>query len=84
MNKLKNGRTPLKTIHDVNQYFDYQWSLYKGLNVEKVMDQLPESIRSDVLFSRYQDAIETSLIFRESTEQIDVALASSIFKKFRI
>ena len=48
------------------------------------MQSLPESIRSDVLLSRYQDTIETSLIFRESTGQIDVALASSIFKKCKI
>lgn len=84
MNKLKNGRTPLKTIHDVNQYFDYQWSLYKGLNVEKSIEQLPDSIKSDVLISRYQDTVETSLLFRENTGQIDVALAASIFKKFKI
>jgi hypothetical protein len=53
MNKLKNGRTPQKTLVDVNNYFDYQWSLYKGLDVEKVMDSLPDSIKSDVLLSRY-------------------------------
>ena len=41
MGKLKNGRTPLKTIVDVNHFFDYQWSLYKGLNVEQVLEQLP-------------------------------------------
>lgn len=28
MSKLKNGMTPLKTLVDVDQYFDYQWSLY--------------------------------------------------------
>ena len=67
MSKIKNGRTPLKTIVDVNHYFDHQWSLYKGLDVETAMDQLPESIKSDVLLSRYQDTVETSLIFREST-----------------
>ena len=67
MNKLKNGRTPFKTLVDVNNYFDYQWSLNKGLNIDKVMEQLPDSIKSDVLISRYQDTVETSLIFREST-----------------
>ena len=34
VNKLRSGRTPHKTLVDVNQYFDYQWSLYKGLDVE--------------------------------------------------
>ena len=37
-----------------------------------------------MLISRYQDTVETSLIFRESGGQIDVALAASIFKKFKI
>lgn len=37
VNKLKNGRTPLKTLVDVNAYFDYQWSLYKGLDVEQAV-----------------------------------------------
>ena len=84
VNKLKNGRTPLKTLVDVNAYFDYQWSLYKGLNVELAIQKLPDSIKSDMLISRYQDTVETSLIFRESTGQIDVALTASIFKKFKI
>ena len=37
-----------------------------------------------MLISRYSDTVETSLIFREGTGQIDVALTASIFKKFKI
>jgi len=37
-----------------------------------------------MLITRYQDAVETSLVFRDSTGEIDVALTASIFKKFKI
>ena len=84
MSKIKNGKTPQKTLLDVNLYFDYQWSLYKGLNVDEMMAHMPEVIKSDILLSRYQDTVETSLLFRESTGQIDVAMAGSIFKKMKI
>jgi len=37
-----------------------------------------------MLIARYQDAVETSLVFREGAGQIDAALTVSIFKKFKI
>ena len=67
MGKIKNGKTPQKTLLDVNLYFDYQWSVYKGLNIDEMMAHMPEVIKSDILLSRYQDTVETSLLFREAT-----------------
>ena len=84
MGKIKNGKTPQKTLLDVNLYFDYQWSLYKGLDIDEMTAHMPEVIKSDILLSRYQDTVESSLLFREEKGQIDVAMAGSIFKKMKI
>ena len=84
MHKIKNGKTPAKVLQDVNHYFDQRWSLYKGLDIDTVMKQLPDSIRSDVLLSRYQDAVESSPIFRENQGNLDIAMAISIFKKLKV
>ena len=45
---------------------------------------MPEVIKSDILLSRYQESVESSLLFREVTGNIDVAMAGSIFKKMEI
>ena len=84
MSKIKNGKTPQKTLLDVNLYFDYQWSVYKGLNIYEMIAHMPEVIKSDILLSRYQESVESSLLFREVTGNIDVAMAGSIFKKMEI
>ena len=44
------------------------------------MSNIPNSIKSDLMFSRFQEAIEESLLFRRPDFTLDIPLAASIFK----
>lgn len=84
MQKLKNDKIPDKLVKSVNSYFDYEWSSQKGFDELDLMSELPSSIRADIMLIRYQDIIESSLIFRENEGKIDIALTNSIFRLLKI
>jgi hypothetical protein len=44
------------------------------------MSDLPQCIRADILLCKYQEAIESSIIFKDDSGAIDVSLTNSIFK----
>lgn len=66
MGKLRNAQNiPNTLITEVNHYFDYQWNLMRGLDERELFDHIPQSCRSDILLSRFSEAIEKSLLFRD-------------------
>ena len=68
-------------VSSINEYFDYIWGNENGGSVEELfISDLPQCIRSDILLCKYQDAIESSLIFKDDSGAVDVSLSNSIIK----
>ena len=65
MSKLNKNETPSHIIQNINNYYDYIWAHSKGHNEEHFIRELPDSIRSDIMLSRYSEAIENSLVFKD-------------------
>jgi 2-C-methyl-D-erythritol 4-phosphate cytidylyltransferase len=45
---------------------------------ELFISDLPQCIKSDILLCKYQEAIESSLIFKDDSGAVDVSLSNSI------
>ena len=84
VSKIKNGKVPIKLIHSVREYFDYQWSLNKGIDLNQMKKSLPPSIISDLTISQYSESVANCLLFCDQNGEIDVALANSVFKRIEI
>lgn len=67
-------------MKSVTSYMEYDVSLYDGWEAGYFFANIPNSIKSDLMFSRFQEAIEESLLFRKSDFTLDIPLASSVFK----
>jgi hypothetical protein len=81
LGSMKEQRTLMSSI---NEYFDYIWGHEQGSMGEEFMLDLPQGVTSDILLCRYQEAIESSLIFKDDTGAIDVSLTNSIVKLMEI
>ena len=71
-------------MSSINEYFDYIWGHEQGPMGEEFMSDLPQGIRSDILLCKYQEAIESSLIFKDDSGAIDVSLTNSIMKLMEV
>jgi hypothetical protein len=66
-------------VSSINEYFDYIWGNEQGGSIEEqFLSDLPQCIRSDIMLCKYQEAIESSLIFKDDSGAVDVSLANSI------
>lgn len=82
--KLKNEHIPESLVQHVDQYFEYEWAASQGFEEDVLMKELPTSIQSDIMLSRYQDMIEGCLLFREKDGRIDIAMTNSIFRLMKV
>ena len=70
-------------VSSINEYFDYIWGNEQGGSVsieELFIGELPLCIRADILLCKHQEAIESSLIFKDDSGAVDVSLCNSIIK----
>jgi hypothetical protein len=68
-------------VSSINEYFDYIWGSQQGGSVEALfLNDIPQCIKSDILLCKYQEAIESSLIFKDDSGAVDVSLSNSIIK----
>lgn len=72
-------------VRSINEYFDYIWGHEEAGSIEELfIGDLPQSIKSDILLCKYQEAIESSLIFKDDSGAVDVSLCNSIIKLMEI
>jgi hypothetical protein len=64
----------------VRGFFDFMWYNNRGISFNEVCQNLPISISADLSLAIYKEAIERSLIFCDSTGEIDMPLVISVFK----
>jgi hypothetical protein len=84
MQRLDSMKEQKALMSSINEYFDYIWGHEQGSMGEEFMSDLPQGIRSDILLCKYQEAIESSLIFKDDSGAIDVSLTNSIMKLMEV
>jgi hypothetical protein len=78
MSSLNKEAVPKEMISKIKNYFNFVWTNSKGINYSEFLGGLPPCLNSDILFSRYSEAIKNSIIFKNKFDQIDTALTNSI------
>ena len=78
MSSLKKDTVSNKLIQKIKDYFDYVWANSKGISYDEILGDLPSCLNADILFARYSEAINNSIIFKDEENEIDVALTNSI------
>jgi hypothetical protein len=79
MQRLGPMKDNKSLVSSINEYFDYIWGNEQGGSIEEqFLSDLPQCIRSDIMLCKYQEAIESSLIFKDDSGAVDVSLANSI------
>lgn len=81
MSSLNKESVPKRLIEKIKDYFDYVWTSSKGISYSEFLNELPKCLNADILSSRYTEAIENSLIFKDAYEKVDHALANSILTR---
>jgi hypothetical protein len=66
------------TKSSINDYFNYIWGKDLDIYEEELLQDLPMAMKTDLLFCRYQQAIEDGLIFKDDTGAIDLSVTNSI------
>ena len=59
-------------------------AIYDGLDEQQFLAELPFSIKSDILLSRFSKAIEKSILFKDEMDNIDITLSNSAFSLMKI
>jgi hypothetical protein len=59
-------------------------AIYDGLDEQQFLAELPFSIKSDILLSRFSKAIEKSIFFKDEMDNIDITLSNSAFSLMKI
>ena len=80
LTKIDNGKVTENTTESVRGFFDFMWYNNRGISFDKVCQNLPVSISADLSIAIHKEAIERSLIFCDSTGEIDMPLVISVFK----
>ena len=84
MQRLDSMKEQKALMSSINEYFDYIWGHEQGSMGEEFMSDLPQGTKSDILLCKYQEAIESSLIFKDDSGAIDVSLTNSIVKLMEV
>jgi hypothetical protein len=84
LEKIKNGKVADKVINNVRIFFDYIWFRHRGVDFSDLRKTLPASLSTDISLNIYENAIERSLLFCDSSGQIDIPLAVSVFKQVEV
>eukprot|EP00357_Protocruzia_adherens_P001203 CAMPEP_0115029576 /NCGR_PEP_ID=MMETSP0216-20121206/37099_1 /TAXON_ID=223996 /ORGANISM="Protocruzia adherens, Strain Boccale" /LENGTH=919 /DNA_ID=CAMNT_0002406219 /DNA_START=122 /DNA_END=2880 /DNA_ORIENTATION=- len=68
-------------IKKIRSYFDAIWEKNKGYDELAILSEMPDQLKSDILFFRYQIAIRRSEFFKQpDSDEIDRALTNSILR----
>jgi len=82
-NYAKNIVINLKSsasLEAIDHYYSYLWDNSVGLNENEILNFLPPSIRSDLLYQRYEKIIDRSPFFRVPSSGVDIPLICSILQ----
>jgi voltage-gated potassium channel Kch len=71
---LRSWRAPEPVHERVSDYFDYVWARYHGVPDRRLLADLPESIRVDVLRHVAAGGLESFALFREAPESLQSQL----------
>ncbi len=72
---LKNRKVPQELTRQVRDYHDYVWARYRGISAREALQDLPDSIRLDVLAHLAGDLTRHVPLFRECSRPLrDVLL----------
>jgi hypothetical protein len=55
----------------VRLYFNYVWSTEMGLDSNKILDEVPTNLKSDIRISRYRNILLNSSLFISEKGSID-------------
>lgn len=65
MSMIPKEKIPDSVLHKISIYYDYLWAKSQGFNEEtEILAEIPLQIKYDLYISRYAEAIENSLIFK--------------------
>lgn len=82
--KISNGITPEQVIMNVDEYFEYHKAMYDGLDEEQFLAELPHTLKTDILLSRFSEAITKGVLFLDDDEYIDIPLMVSVLKVMKL
>ena len=77
---LKVDVVPKKLMQNIKDYFDFEWSNSHGIPASSLLNRLPSWISTDILTSRYSNAIDNLIILRNIDNKIDVPFTNSVFR----
>ena len=85
MTSLKIDVVPKKLISNIKDYFDFTWANSNGIPIDELSSNLPSCIKTDIISSRYSNAIHNWILFKNIINQIDLPFANSLITslKFR-
>ena len=64
----------------IEDYYNYIWHDSQGLTEDKILKELPHSIKSAVQIFRYSKAIMASQVFKDANSAVDYKIVLSIFR----
>ena len=71
---LRARQVPAHLGNRVHNYYEYLWAQHKGLNEQAVLQDLPESLRLDIMLHLARDVLEQVPLFRHCTPVLRNAL----------
>ena len=61
---LRSRQVPAHLGNQVHNYYEYLWSNHQGLNEGKLLDDLPESLRMEIMLHLASDVLEKVPLFK--------------------
>eukprot|EP00050_Salpingoeca_kvevrii_P000007 m.139823 g.139823 ORF g.139823 m.139823 type:complete len:647 (-) comp10002_c0_seq1:152-2092(-) len=75
---MKKRRIDPATQDEVKRWFDYNWERYRTVDEQKMLDYMPDKLRSDLTFFSHVDVLRRVKIFKDCSEFVLRELALSL------
>ena len=75
---LRTRELPPELYDQIQDYHDYIWDRYRGVNAKEFFSDLPDSLRLEVLFHLTADLIDRVPLFRHADEAMRNALLMAL------
>ena len=78
---MRNRQVPARLTDQVRDYYDYVWARYRGMDSQKMLDDLPDPVRLDVLAHLARDLTDRAPLFRECSPPLRNVLLMALKPK---
>ena len=78
---LRNRKVPDKINERVSNYYEYRWAHHRGLEEQKIFNDLPEPLRLELMIQLTKDLLEKVPLFKYSSENLKNVLLLALKAK---